>query len=67
MAGIGGTQCSNQHPDSVCAGRGAQSRDGHARQRSNGSGLWKALRFGRREVDHKTDRGDRLMGEATEP
>lgn len=67
MGGIGGTQCSNHHPERVCAGRGAQSRDGHARKRRNGSGLWKARTLGRFEVDHKADHGDRLIGEATEP
>ena len=67
MAGIGATQCSNQHPRGVCAGRGAQSRDSHARKRRNGSGVWKAHTVGRFEVDHKTDHGDRLIGETTEP
>ncbi len=67
MAGIGRTQCSNQHPERVRAGRGAQSRDSQARKRRNGSGLWKALPLGRFEVEHKADHGDRLIGEATEP
>ncbi len=67
MAGIGRTQCSNQHPERVRAGRGAQSRDGHPRKRRNGSGLGKALSSGHFEVDHKADHGDRFIGEATEP
>ena len=67
MAGIGRTQCSNQHPERVRAWRGAQSRDGHARKRRNGSGLWKARTLGRFEVDHEADHGGRLIGKATEP
>jgi hypothetical protein len=67
MAGIGRTQCSNQHPERVRAWRGAQSRDGHARKRRNGSGLWKARTVGCFKVDHKADHGDRLIREATEP
>ena len=67
MAGIGRTQCSNQHPEGVRAGRGAQSRDGQTAKRRDGSGLWKALRLGRFQIDDEADHGDRLVGEATEP
>lgn len=67
MAGIGRMQCSNQHPERVRAGRGAQSRKGQSGKRRNGSGLWKALRLRRFEVDHEADHGDRFVGEAAQP
>ena len=67
MAGIGRTQCSNQHPERVRAGRGAQSRKGQSGERRNGSGLWKALRLRRFEVDHEADHGDRFVREAAQP